>query len=169
MITQSSPVGDRGRPSVVGRVRRWSVWSLPRPALGYILTVELLTVVLTTVAIAHTHLTSTDLGRFTLLAGLAIVYAEAADRIEQSKRYLNHQRIWSNHTSVWAFAGALLLPAGYAGMLVVLVYAQHVHMDIGTNPSDRTEPCSPPRRWCLPRSPLQACFRSSTAVCWAAA
>jgi len=126
MITQSSPVGDRGRPSVVGRVRRWSVWSLPRPALGYILTVELLTVVLTTVAIAHTHLTSTDLGRFTLLAGLAIVYAEAADRIEQSKRYLNHQRIWSNHTSVWAFAGALLLPAGYAGMLVVLIYAQHV-------------------------------------------
>ncbi len=126
MIAHFGPVSDGARSSAVSGVRRWSLWSLPRPALGYILIVEFLSVVLTAAAIAHTHPDSTDLGRFALLAGLAIFYAEAADRIEQSKRYLNHERIWSNHTSVWAFAGALLLPAGYAGVLVVLVYAQHV-------------------------------------------
>ena len=116
MITQSSPVGDRGRPSVVGRVRRWSLWSLPRVAVWYFLAVELLTLALLTVVLAYAHVTSVDLGRFALLAVLGLGYAEASDRVERFKRYLVKDGIWSNHTSVWAFAG----------VLVLLIYAQQL-------------------------------------------
>jgi len=126
MITQSSPVGDRGRPSVVGRVRRWSLWSLPRVAVWYFLAVELLTLALLTVVLAYAHVTSVDLGRFALLAVLGLGYAEASDRVERFKRYLVKDGIWSNHTSVWAFAGVLVLPGAYAAVLVLLIYAQQL-------------------------------------------
>jgi len=126
MITQSSPVGDRGRPSVVGRVRRWSLWSLPRVAVCYFLAVELLTLALLTVVLAYAHVTSVDLGRFALLAVLGLGYAEASDRVERFKRYLGKDGIWSNHTSVWAFAGVLVLPGTYAAVLVLLIHAQQL-------------------------------------------
>ncbi len=126
MITQSSPVGDRGRPSVVSRVRRWSLWSLPRVAVCYFLAVELLTLALLTVVLAYAHVTSVDLGRFALLAVLGLGYAEASDRVERFKRYLGKDGIWSNHTSVWAFAGVLVLPGAYAAVLVLLIHAQQL-------------------------------------------
>ena len=126
MITQNDPGGDLRRLSPVGRVRRWSLWSLPRLALSYILIVELVTVCLMTAALRDTRLSLLDLGRFAVLGGVAVLYAEGANRLEQSKRYLGHERIWSNHTSVWAFAGVLVLPGAYAAVLVVLVYAQHL-------------------------------------------
>ncbi len=126
MITQSSAVGDLCEPSVVGRVRRWSLWSLPRAAVCYFLAVELLTLALLTVVLAHAHVTSFDLGRFALLAVLGLGYAEASDRVERFKRYLGKDGIWSNHTSVWAFAGVLVLPGAYAAMLVLLIYAQQL-------------------------------------------
>ena len=126
MITQSGPVGDLRRPSVVGRVRRWSLWSLSRAAVCYFLAVELLTLVLLTVVLAHAHVASLDLGRFALLAVLGLGYAEVSDRVERLKRYIVNDGIWSNHTSVWAFAGVLVLPGAYAALLVFLVFAQQL-------------------------------------------
>jgi len=86
----------------------------------------LLTLALLTVVLAHAHITSFDLGRFALLAVLGLGYAEASDRVERFKRYLGKDGIWSNHTSVWAFAGVLVLPGAYAAMLVLLIYAQQL-------------------------------------------
>ncbi len=125
MIAQIG-AGDSARPSLVGRVLRWPLWAMPRLALCYILAVELVTLVLMGVTLAHTHIAATDFGRFAVLGGLSIFYAEAADRVERFKRYLGSDRIWSNHTSVWAFAGVLLLPAAFAAVLVVVVYAHYL-------------------------------------------
>ncbi len=86
----------------------------------------MLTLALLTVVLAHAHITSFDLGRFALLAVLGLGYAEASDRVERFKRYLGKDGIWSNHTSVWAFAGVLVLPGAYAAMLVLLIYAQQL-------------------------------------------
>ena len=86
----------------------------------------MLTLALLTVVLAHAHVTSFDLGRFALLAVLGLGYAEASDRVERFKRYLGKDGIWSNHTSVWAFAGVLVLPGAYAAMLVLLIYAQQL-------------------------------------------
>jgi len=103
-------------------VRHWPFWTLNGPAKSFLVVVELLAVVLTAVAATQTAVSAGELGQLALLGGLATGYAEAADRIERFKRFLGSDRVWSNHTSVWAFGAALLLPAGYAAMLVVLLY-----------------------------------------------
>jgi len=90
MITQIG-AGDSARPSLVGRVLRWPLWAMPRLALCYILAVELVTLVLMGVTLAHTHITATDFGRFAVLGGLSIFYAEAADRVERVKRSHEHR------------------------------------------------------------------------------
>src|SRR5262249_17001566 len=72
-------MAQRGRPVVVTSavrgsgsdasrqgVRSWKLWSLPRNALAFILTVELLAVGLTAVAVANAHPTKTDVARFAL-------------------------------------------------------------------------------------------------------
>src|SRR5262249_59102956 len=79
-------MAQRGRPVVVTSavrgsgsdasrqgVRSWKLWSLPRNALAFILTVELLAVGLTAVAVANAHPTKTDVARFALLAVLSVL------------------------------------------------------------------------------------------------
>jgi len=126
MITQFGPAGHTHRLSMIGRVRRWSLWSLPQYAIGYFLTVELLTVALASVVIAHAPVTRADLGRFALLVVVGLCYAEASDRVDRFKRFLGNDGIWSDHASVWAFAGVLVLPVAYAVVLVLLIYAQQL-------------------------------------------
>src|SRR5436853_419762 len=74
-------------------------------------------------ALSHSHPTGSDLVRMLLLVGLGGFYAEAADRIERLRRYLGSGQVWSDQISVWTLAGALLLPAGCAGLVVALSYA----------------------------------------------
>ncbi len=126
MMTHFRPVGDGRLLSLSKSVRRWSLWSLPRYAIGYFLTVEALTLALVTVVLAQASLTTADLGRFALLIVVGICYAEASDRLERFKRFLGNDGIWSDHTSVWAFAGVLVLPGAYAAVLVLFVYAQQL-------------------------------------------
>ncbi len=85
-----------------------------------------LTLALVTVVLAQASLTTADLGRFALLIVVGICYAEASDRLERFKRFLGNDGIWSDHTSVWAFAGVLVLPGAYAAVLVLFVYAQQL-------------------------------------------
>ena len=110
------------RPSVSARVRRWALWSLNRPALAFILAVEFAALALPVLTLAHAGFAASDVAPFVLLLAMGVGYAEAADRIERLKRYLGSDRIWSNHTSVWAVAAALVLPAGLAAMMVAAIY-----------------------------------------------
>ncbi|MDQ6850876.1 MAG: GGDEF domain-containing protein [Actinomycetota bacterium] len=63
--------------------------------------------------------------RLALLLVVAIGYAEITGRVELVRRYIDPdaRKVWTNYTSVWAFAGVLVLPAGYAGLLTAAVYA----------------------------------------------
>lgn len=51
------------------------------------------------------------------------MYAEAGARIERLRRYVA-STTFSNASSLWCFAGALVLPIGLAGILTVCLYAQ---------------------------------------------
>ena len=120
MIIASAHRGDRRRSAEV--VAGWALWLLPRRALFFILALEVLACLLTTVGLLVAHPTSSDLGRFALLIVLSAVYGEAEDRTDRFRR----ARAEGPHvdaTSVWVFAGVLILPAGYVGLLVVLIYA----------------------------------------------
>jgi diguanylate cyclase (GGDEF)-like protein len=110
--------GDSSRE----RIRSWALWSLPRDALAFVLTVDVLAVGLSSLALARAHPTKTDAARLALLAVLGVVVAVVVSRTERSHRAMARGPT-VDPTSVWTFAGALLLPAGYAALLVVVMYA----------------------------------------------
>lgn len=101
--------------------RRWSLWSLPRQALVYVLSVDLLAVV----AIAATTawpVPADSWIAFAVLAGCAALHLHCSRWIERIRRdhsHLPHVDL----CSIWIVAGALVLPPTLAVALVVLMYA----------------------------------------------
>jgi diguanylate cyclase (GGDEF)-like protein len=93
------------------------------------------------IAMMHGPHTATSTLRLVLLAALALGYALAVDHISLLRRYLQlgdrHSSVWSNQTSIWTFAGALVLPLGYASALVLVIYA-HILLRGWQNKSIRT-------------------------------
>src|SRR2546423_4806990 len=122
-MSATARAGGDQSPHAGFALRRWQSGSIPAPGLAYIIGVELLAGVIAAVALSRSHPTGSDLVRMLLLVGLGGFYAEAADRIERLRRYLGSGQVWSDQISVWTFAGALLLPAGCAGLVVALSYA----------------------------------------------
>ncbi|HEY3086805.1 MAG TPA: GGDEF domain-containing protein [Jatrophihabitantaceae bacterium] len=121
MVGPSAVRGDDS-DSVRQGVRSWALWSLPRNALAFVLTLDLLAGGLTALALVRAHPTKTDAARFALLAVLGVVVAGVVSRTERSHRAMARGPT-VDPTSVWTFAAVLLLPAGYAALLVVLLYA----------------------------------------------
>jgi len=127
-IAANRVAGDDSVSSLLYRVRRWELWSVPRAGMAFVLTVDLIAVAAAVVSIDHNALTRVNLTRALLLAGLAIAYSEGARRIERMRDYLHlagPDRIGTTPTSVWAFPAALILPAGYAALVIAAI---HGHM-----------------------------------------
>jgi len=107
------------------RVRRFPLWSIRPRALTYLLGLEVLVGALTVVVLLQGHFAAVDAVRAALLVGLSTLFSETANRVDLLRRYLHlgvRDRAWSNPTSVWTFAAALLLPAGYAAVVVAVIY-----------------------------------------------
>jgi len=124
MIVDHGSVGDTPRRAL--SVRRWALWSVPAPARSFLLLVEAVAAALTIMLLLTQSVSHTDLLRLGVLAVLAIGYAEGAARIERLKRYLSvggGTKVFSNQVSVWVFAAVLSVPAGWAAVLVALIYA----------------------------------------------
>jgi len=114
-----------GRPS--GRlrtVRGWRLWSVPATALALILAIELIALVATALAI-WSSLRNGPTGEATLrlsvLLLLSIAYSEITYTMQRMRRYLGRAVMIGLH-SVWAFAGALILPVGYSAALVCCLF-----------------------------------------------
>lgn len=118
-------IASMGPRRNVGReaIRRWAIWSLPRHALAFVLTVDALAIGLTVVALVTASPTRSDLSRFILLAALSAMYSEVEDRTDRFRRYRAPGRTFIDAQSVWTFAAVLVLPAGYAALLISLIYA----------------------------------------------
>jgi len=104
------------------QVRGWALWSIPRSACLYMLLIEALAVAGTTTLLLTRGGSQTDLVRVSVLAVLAIGYAEGTARIERLKRYMCSGRVFSNEVSVWICAGLLTVSAAWAAVLVVIIY-----------------------------------------------
>ena len=120
MIVDERADGD---PRRMPSPRQWALWSIPAPARSFMLLVEAVAAALTITLLVVQSVSHTDVIRVAVLAALAIGYAEATVRFERLKRYLGSDKVFSNEVSVWTFAGALILPAGWAAVLAVLIYA----------------------------------------------
>ena len=115
--------------SWLSRVRRLELWSIPPRAWTFILVVQMLGVGLVVLGLVWTHVDAADATRAGLLVVLSTLYAETANRVDLLRRYLHlggrghgQGQVWSNPTSVWTFAAALLLPFGYAAVVVAVIY-----------------------------------------------
>jgi diguanylate cyclase (GGDEF)-like protein len=105
--------------------RRRPVWDLPRPMLVVLVAVELAAALLVAGGLA---LLPPDpatgyavLGALGLVA-LGVLHTELATGIERVRRRVAHASYF-DLSSVWTFAGALLLPPPLAGVVVIGVYA----------------------------------------------
>jgi diguanylate cyclase (GGDEF)-like protein len=105
-------------------VRGWRLWSVPATALALILTVELVTVAATALTIwsscRHSWTGEANV-RLAVLLLLSIAYSEITYGMQRMRRYLGRAVMIGLH-SVWAFAGALILPFGYSAALVCCLF-----------------------------------------------
>ena len=123
---QHTAVATIASTSWLTRVRRFPLWSIRPRALTYLLGLEVLVGALTVIVLPQGHFAAVDAVRAALLVGLSTLFSETANRVDLLRRYLHlgvRDRAWSNPTSVWTFAAALLLPAGYAAVVVAVIYA----------------------------------------------
>ena len=101
--------------------RRWPLWGVPGRVLGAVLTVEVAALLL--VARLGVGTDPPSVGAWRLAAtvlGLGLAQAEVVAGVERVRRRIGHA-LHVDLTSVWTFAGALLVPPVLAaGIAVVL-------------------------------------------------
>jgi diguanylate cyclase (GGDEF)-like protein len=119
--------GDRpaARPARPWTIRRWSLWEVPHRLAISVLLVEVTTLGLVVVVAVRMPLPDViQLLQTALLAGLGLLHTEISLGVERIRRRVtvgNH----ANLSSVWTFAGALVLPPVCAAAVAVVV---HLHV-----------------------------------------
>ncbi len=113
-----------GAISPLAKVRGWDLWRTPRSMLAFVLTVDILTLFVSSWVLINTRAGTADLARLAFLLVLWVVFEEASNRIARMRVRLATYG-YVDMTSVWTFGAALILPPGIAILLclVVLVHA----------------------------------------------
>jgi diguanylate cyclase (GGDEF)-like protein len=105
----------------------------------FFLTIELAVTGLTVFFAFRDDVTTKHWWQFGVLCGLALLQAEASRKIEKTRRLITNAP-HVNMTSVWVFAGVIVLPPSLAGVLVIVVYGHlwlRVQRRMGTRPMHR--------------------------------
>src|SRR5262245_29392914 len=102
--------------------RRWSLWSLPRPVLWYVLVTDA-SAVAATAASVPSEIGGTDLEVGAAIGTAMLVHlylSRESERVHRARRRSPHVDLgW-----VWIFPGAVLLPSLLAVALALLMCAQ---------------------------------------------
>jgi diguanylate cyclase (GGDEF)-like protein len=136
-IAPDQPAADS--PARTARIRGWQLWTIPRRGIAYALLVDTVALGLIVAAALSGQWRGAELARAALLAGTALAYTEAADRIERVRRFLYYGRpkVRSTPTSVWTFAGVLILSPLLAYAVITVIYTERLrltHRDRSVNP-----------------------------------
>ncbi|MHA6630724.1 diguanylate cyclase [Pseudonocardia sichuanensis] len=122
------PEGARGaaRRARAWTVRSWPLWEMPRRLVASVLVVEVTAIGLVVAVATRTPLPDgTQVLHTALLAGLGLLHTEAAIGVERIRRRATAGGSHANLSSVWTFAGALVLPPACAAAVAVVV---HLHV-----------------------------------------
>jgi diguanylate cyclase (GGDEF)-like protein len=106
--------------------RRWKLWSLPAPALGYVLGVDAVALTITTLAVKSSvtdGIRPSEWAAFAILAVASVLHLESARGIERRREMAANTSPYTNLKSLWVFAGLLLLPLSLVVALVAVSYA----------------------------------------------
>ncbi|MCR6484636.1 GGDEF domain-containing protein [Amycolatopsis sp. OK19-0408] len=110
-----------GRIRGVLRPARWTLWQQRSSLVFYCFLVESVALVATVWTAAAVPVRPWDLAVFGVLAGLGVLQAELGRKIERVRRLVSDTP-HINLTSVWTFAGVLLLPPALVAALVAVLY-----------------------------------------------
>lgn len=108
--------------------RQWKLWSLPRPALGYVIAIDLIAVTITTLAVRSTlfgpnaGIRASEWTAFAVLAVASTLHLESARGIERRREMAANTSPHTNLKCLWVFASLLLLPLSLVIPLVALSY-----------------------------------------------
>ena len=108
--------------------RQWKLWSLPGPALGYVIAVDLIAVTITTLAVRSTlsgpnaGISSAEWTAFAVLAVASTLHLESARGIERRREMAANTSPHSNLKCLWVFASLLLLPLSLVIPLIAWAY-----------------------------------------------
>jgi diguanylate cyclase (GGDEF)-like protein len=101
--------------------RRWPLWGVPGRVLGAVLTVEIAALLLVARLVVFSGPPSVNAWQLAVtILGLGLVQAEIVAGVERVRRRIGHA-LHVDLTSVWTFAGALLLPPVQAAGIAVLL------------------------------------------------
>ncbi|RSD24007.1 GGDEF domain-containing protein [Amycolatopsis eburnea] len=101
---------------------RWTLWRQRRSLVFYCFLVESVALVATVRTAAAVPVRTWDLAVFGILAGLGVLQAELGRQVERVRRLVSDTP-HINLTSVWTFAGVLLLPPALVTALIAVLYA----------------------------------------------
>jgi diguanylate cyclase (GGDEF)-like protein len=99
----------------------WTLWTRPRAAVVFMVIGELLTVALSTWAIASHPIGNLDLIYFLVIASLGVAAAEVSRHVERLRRRLA-ETPHVNLTSVWTLSAAVLITPALAIATVFVLY-----------------------------------------------
>ncbi len=119
--------------------RNWALWKQSRPVISYFLGVEIAVAALTLYLALRTHPTGQSWWQLGVLIGMALLQAESSRKIEKIRRLITNTP-HVNMTSVWVFAGVMLLPPVLVGVQVIVIYAHlwvRIWRTMGTRPMHR--------------------------------
>ena len=101
--------------------RGWTLWRQRPRLVWFCLVTESVAVGTTVLAAVSVHPSASDLTVLAVLAALGVLQAELGRKVERVRRRVNNTP-HINMTSVWTFAGVLLLPPALVTALVAVLY-----------------------------------------------
>ncbi|TCO57967.1 GGDEF domain-containing protein [Actinocrispum wychmicini] len=119
--------------------RKWALWRQPRTMVRYFLAVEAIALVLTVLLATQDRYAGRHWWQLGVICALALFQAEVSRKIEKTRRLITNAP-HVNMTSVWVFAGVIVLPPSLAGLVAVIAYLHlwiRVWRRIGNRPMHR--------------------------------
>jgi diguanylate cyclase (GGDEF)-like protein len=108
-------------PARAWRLTRWAVWALPARVLAPVVLVELTTLGLFLLDVSRNPISQAALVGTAVLVVLGVVHTEIAVGLERLRRQVADTP-HGDLSSVWTFAGAILLPPALATVVVVVIF-----------------------------------------------
>jgi diguanylate cyclase (GGDEF)-like protein len=102
-------------------ITRWAVWTQPTRVIAMLAVVETLALVLLALSWATLRPTVGSAVLALVLAASGIVHTEVATGVERARRRVG-EKSYTDLSTIWTFAAALLLPAALATATIAVIY-----------------------------------------------
>src|SRR6266496_1367009 len=119
-MSRTTPDRDHSGLTMLSNLRKWGLWQDSRSVIAFLLTVDLATIIAVSAALATGTADFSAFRRALILIALAMLFEETSRTVDRL-RFRITEGVYVDMTSVWLVASAIVLPAAYAVIVVVVV------------------------------------------------